>query len=54
MFINFCTIKKTKKLRALIVVDEGEEVLVDLETLVEWGILPECFPLPIDINELEA
>ena len=31
--------------------DEGDEVLVDLETLIDWEILPECFPLPIDIND---
>ena len=34
--------------------DEGDEVLVDLETLVEWGILPSCFPLPIDENGREV
>ena len=32
MFINFQTLKKTKKWRALVVADEGDEVLVDLET----------------------
>ena len=31
--------------------DEGSEVLVDLETLIEWGIIPECFPLPINIHD---
>ena len=29
-------------------------VLVDLETLVEWEILPSCFPLPIDENDREV
>ena len=43
--------KKTKKLRALVVADEEEEVLVNLETLVDWGLLPDCFPLPIDVND---
>ena len=28
-----------------------KEVLVDLETLIEWGIIPECIPLPIYIND---
>ena len=41
-------------LRALVVADEGDEVLVDLETLVDWGILPRCFPLPIDENDREV
>ena len=43
--------KKIKKLRALVVADEGDKVPVDLKTLMDWGILPECFPLPIDIND---
>merc|ERR1711888_559369 len=54
MFIKFRTMKKTKTLRALVVAEEGEEVLVDLETLVNWGILPDCFPLPMDENDREV
>ena len=54
MFIKFKTMKKTKTLRALVVAEEGEEVLVDLETLVNWGILPDCFPLPMDENDREV
>ena len=46
MFVNFKHMRKTKKLRALVVADEGVEVLVDLETLVDWGTLPECYSLP--------
>ena len=34
--------KTTKSLRALVVAEEGEEVLVDLETLVEF--FPAAFP----------
>ena len=51
MFINFRTLKSTKKLRAIICADEGNEVLVYFETLIEWGIIPECLPLPININD---
>ena len=54
MFIKFKNMKTIKKLRALVVADEGDEVLVDLETLVDWGILPSCFPLPIDENDREV
>ena len=46
MFVNFKHMRKTKKLRALVVTDKGDEVLVDLETLVDWGTLPECYSLP--------
>ena len=35
MFVKFKTMKTTKSLRALVVAEEGEEVLVDLESLVE-------------------
>ena len=45
MFIKFKTMMTTKTLRALVVADEGNEVLVDLEKLGDWGILPSCFPL---------
>ena len=48
MNINFKTMKTTKKVRAIVVADDGGEVLIDMETLVQWGIIPECFPLPIN------
>ncbi|MEL6804493.1 MAG: hypothetical protein AAFO91_12020, partial [Bacteroidota bacterium] len=54
MFIKFKTMKTTKSLRALVVAEEGEEVLVDLESLVQWGILPSCFPLPINEDDREV
>ena len=54
MFIKFNTMKTTKTLRALVVADEGDEVLVALETLCDWGIIPSCFPLPIDEKDREV
>merc|ERR1711888_246939 len=54
MYVKFKSIKNTRELRALVVAEEGEEVLVDLETLVDWGIIPDCFPLPMDENEREV
>ena len=47
MFVCFRQQKTTKELRALVIAEEGNEVLVGLETLVDWGIVPECFPLPM-------
>ena len=54
MYVKFKDMKNTKELRALVVAEEGQEVLVDLETLVHWGIIPDCFPLPMDENEREV
>ena len=36
-----------QEVRALVIADEGNEVLVGLETLIDWGIVPECFPFPM-------
>ena len=41
----------TKKVRAIVVADEGGEVLIDMETLIQWGIIPECFPLPMNMSD---
>ena len=49
MYINFKTMKTTRSLAPLAWL--MKEVLVDLETLIEWGIIPERIPLPIDIND---
>ena len=51
MYINFKTMKTTKKVRAIVVADEGGKVLIDMETLIQWGIIPECFHLPINISD---
>ena len=47
MFINFRQHKTIKELRALVIAEDGDEVLVGLDTLVSWGIFPTCFPLPM-------
>ena len=54
MYVKFKHMKNTRELRALVVEEEGQEVLVDLETLINWGIIPDCFPLPMDENEREV
>ena len=39
MFINFRQHKTIKELRALVIAEEGGEVLVGLDDLVNWGIV---------------
>ena len=51
MYICFKEMKTTKNVRAIVVADEGGEILIDMETLIQWGIIPECFPLPMNMNE---
>ena len=51
MYINFKTMKTTKNVRAIVVADEGGEFLIDMETLIQWGIIPECFPLPMSMSD---
>ena len=40
--------RNTNFLRAIVSEDEGNKILVDLKTLIEWNIIPKCFPLPMD------
>ena len=51
MFVNFKQHKKIKELRALVIAEEGDEILVGLDTLVSWGIVPACFPLPMSSSD---
>ena len=46
IFVCFRTMKPTKVLRAIVCADKGDEILVDLKMLVDWNIIPKCFPLP--------
>ena len=43
--------KTTKEARALVVAYEGEEIFIGLETLIQWGIIPDCFPLPMSLAD---
>ena len=43
--------KTTKEVRAIVVADEGGEILIGLETLIQWGIIPDCFPLPMSLAD---
>ena len=51
MFVNFKQHKNIKELKALVIAEEGDEVLVGLDTLVSWGIVPTCFPLPMSSSD---
>ena len=46
--IKFTTIKRTQVISALVCREEGEESLIDLDTLKEMGVVHEDFPLPMD------
>ena len=48
MFMKFKTMRNSKGLRAIACEDEGNELLVDHKTLIEWNIIPKGFPLPMD------
>ena len=51
IFVCFRIMKPTKVLKAIVCADKGNEILVDPQTLVKWGIIPKCFPLPINAND---
>ena len=51
MFICFKEMKTTKEVRVIVVADEGGEILIGLETLIAWGIIPECFLLPMALAD---
>ena len=48
MFIKFNTMRNTKVHMAIVCEEEGNEILVDLDTPIEWNIVPKCFLLPLD------
>ena len=52
-FVKLIILKKAKKVRALVCSDEGCEILIDLQLLIDWTILPPNFPCPMDPREAE-
>ena len=46
MYIYFKEMKTTKDVMAIVVAEEGGEILIGMETLITWDIIPECFPRP--------
>ena len=53
IWIKFDIIRRHKKMRVLICEEEGDEILIDIQSLVEWSIIPPNFPMPMDPNERE-
>ena len=51
MFLNFKTLRNTKVLRAIVCEKAGDEIVVDLDTLIKCSIIPMCFSLPMDPRE---
>ena len=51
MFVNFKDHKMTKELRALVIAEEGDEILVGLDSLISWNIVPSSFPLPMSFSD---
>ena len=45
--------KYPKLIEALVARNAGSEILIDLDLLVEWTILPKDFPLPMNPEERE-
>ena len=45
--------KNVKRMHCLVANQCDDEILIDLNTLMEWSILPKCFPMPMDENERE-
>ena len=51
--IKFSTIKRAQEISALVCQEEGEESLIDLDSLKDVGIIHKDFPLPIDASMRE-
>ena len=53
-WVKFDNMKNPKLIRALVAQEAGEEILLDLDLLIEWTILPADFPNPQDPEERET
>ena len=54
MFVKMELLKQPKKVHALVAKNAGNAVLLNLNTLIDWTILPPNFPQPMDKNERES
>ena len=50
-WIKFDIMRNPKRMRVLICEEEGDEILIDVQSLVDWSILPPNFPEPMDPKE---
>ena len=46
--------KRVKRVHALVARQADDEILLDLNTLMDWTILPKNFPQPMDESERES
>ena len=53
-WVKFDNMKHQKKISGLVAEQAGQEILIDLDLLVEWTILPKDFPNPMDPKERET
>ena len=49
--MSFTTLKNAKELKVRFCKQQADPLLVDLESLIEWSIVPANFPLPQDPRE---
>ena len=49
--VSYTTLKNPKQLEVLVCKQESEELLVDLDSLIEWSIVPGDFPVPQNPKE---
>ena len=45
-FVNFQILREAKKVSALVIEEQGSEILIDLDSLINWSIVSPNFPLP--------
>ena len=51
VFVKFYILKNPKRMRVLICEEEADEILIDIQSLVDWSNLPPNFPEPQDPKE---
>ena len=50
-FVNFQVLREAKEVRALVIEEQGNEILIDLDSLIKWSIVPPNFPFPQQDSE---
>ena len=54
MYVKMETMKKVKRVHPLIARQAHDKILLDLNTLIEWSILPKNFPQPMNEKDRET
>ena len=45
-WVKFKSLREAKRVKALVCEEQGDEILVDLDSLIQWSIVHKDFPLP--------